>query len=595
MISRTLPISWRRCASDCSPNARGRRCRGGSTPNTSPAPGSTLRGTPTSTIEQRRDRRGAPSPPRSSPRSTSDLGRAGGREQHVARDRATSGSSSSGIGAAADPRGELLGARRGAVGDDDLARRPRPRARAPCPRPSRRRRARAPGGRRACRAGWPPARPRPTTPTPRGGRCAVSVRARLPTSTAWRNVRESSGPLAPSRSAALPRLAHLAEDLALADDHRVEPGGHAEQVRDRGVVVVRVEEVGELVGVDARRVGEEVAHVLHRRVEQRGVGVDLGAVARGEQHDLGEVLAPRERLERLRAAPSGATAMRSSSSTGTVRWLRPTTTRDMPRSISLASSTRPARIRSSMPESRADCQSASSLERPAARSSSRASRQHVEQGRVLGAQLVSAARRRSHVASAGLRPPVPIVTTRSPWRTTDIRVNEQFAGSSAEFTQTRRASPASKTAWSTVGIAGGGGGEPGVVEVGGLERRARPASSRPASAHAAHLVADRRARPRARRRPPSSSASILRAAMRPAPTTTQRRPGDDEVHRVAGDRRPRPSSSPSRGASAVRRSRATRRRCAALLVEGQDLQLDREVDLAQRHAVGRGHDRRARS
>ena len=46
----------------------------------------------------------------------------------------------------------------------------------------------------------------------------------------------------------LPRLAHLAEDLALADDHRVEAGGDREQVRDRGVVVVRVEQVGEVFG-----------------------------------------------------------------------------------------------------------------------------------------------------------------------------------------------------------------------------------------------------------------------------------------------------------------------------------------------------------
>ena len=60
----------------------------------------------------------------------------------------------------------------------------------------------------------------------------------------------------------LPRLADLAEDLALADDHRVESGGHAEQVRDRRVLVVRVEEVGELVGVHARLVGEEVADVV---------------------------------------------------------------------------------------------------------------------------------------------------------------------------------------------------------------------------------------------------------------------------------------------------------------------------------------------
>ena len=51
-----------------------------------------------------------------------------------------------------------------------------------------------------------------------------------------------------------------------------------------------------------------------------------------------------------------------------------------------------------------------------------------------------------------------------------MSVNEQFAGSSAELTQTRRASPASNTARLTVGDVGGGGGEPGAVEVGGRER-----------------------------------------------------------------------------------------------------------------------------
>ena len=37
------------------------------------------------------------------------------------------------------------------------------------------------------------------------------------------------------------RVAGLAEDLALADDHRVEPGGDVEEVGDRAVVVVDVE------------------------------------------------------------------------------------------------------------------------------------------------------------------------------------------------------------------------------------------------------------------------------------------------------------------------------------------------------------------
>ncbi len=80
-----------------------------------------------------------------------------------------------------------------------------------------------------------------------------------------------------------PRLPHLPEDLALTDDHRVDAGRHAEQVRDGGVVVVRVQVVADRVGIERRLVGEEVADVLHRRVEARAACVDLGAVARRER------------------------------------------------------------------------------------------------------------------------------------------------------------------------------------------------------------------------------------------------------------------------------------------------------------------------
>ena len=97
----------------------------------------------------------------------------------------------------------------------------------------------------------------------------------------------------------LPGLADLAEDLALADDHRVEPGGDAEQVRHRRVVVVRVQLLAEHLGIDAGLLGEEVADVVDAVVEPGGPGVDLGAVARREQHDLGQVLPTLEVVERL--------------------------------------------------------------------------------------------------------------------------------------------------------------------------------------------------------------------------------------------------------------------------------------------------------
>ena len=70
-------------------------------------------------------------------------------------------------------------------------------------------------------------------------------------------------------------------------------------MRHSRVVVVGVEQVGEFARVDVGGVGEEVADVLHRRVEHGRVRVDLGAVARGEQHGLGEVLGLGQRLECL--------------------------------------------------------------------------------------------------------------------------------------------------------------------------------------------------------------------------------------------------------------------------------------------------------
>ena len=184
----------------------------------------------------------------------------------------------------------------------------------------------------------------------------------------------------------LPRLADLAEDLALADDHRVESGGHAEEVRDRSVLVVRVEQVGELVGVHARLVGEEVADVVDAGVEHRRAGVDLGAVARREQHRLGQVLAERERVQRL-----GETRRRNRHPLEQLDRDGPVVQSDDDerhvRNSSFASGSRPARIRSSMPESRARRQSASSEERPPARIASRASRQQLEQRLVLRAEL----------------------------------------------------------------------------------------------------------------------------------------------------------------------------------------------------------------
>ena len=73
----------------------------------------------------------------------------------------------------------------------------------------------------------------------------------------------------PSRTAASHACRDLPEDLALADDHRVETGRDREEVRHRGVVVVRVEVVGEVVGIGTRVRGEELGDVADRGVEVR--------------------------------------------------------------------------------------------------------------------------------------------------------------------------------------------------------------------------------------------------------------------------------------------------------------------------------------
>ena len=128
----------------------------------------------------------------------------------------------------------------------------------------------------------------------------MSVRARLPASSAWRNSRLRVGPGGALLAGALPGLLHLAEDLALAEHGRVEPGGHREEVGDGRRVVVDVEVVAEVLGREEGDLGEEVADVLVGAVEALGDGVDLGAVARGEHDGLGHVGAGDEVVQGLR-------------------------------------------------------------------------------------------------------------------------------------------------------------------------------------------------------------------------------------------------------------------------------------------------------
>ena len=91
-------------------------------------------------------------------------------------------------------------------------------------------------------------------------------------------------------SGGLPCVAYLAQYLVLADHHGVEPGGHAEQVSHRVGVVMGVELVADGLGREPRMAGEQLPHVRVAAVEALGVGVDLDAVAGGQQHRLAEML-----------------------------------------------------------------------------------------------------------------------------------------------------------------------------------------------------------------------------------------------------------------------------------------------------------------
>ena len=87
------------------------------------------------------------------------------------------------------------------------------------------------------------------------------------------------------------RLAGLAEDLALADDHRVEAGRDLEEVGDRALVVVDVEVRQQGLGRLRSALHQEAGEVLDTAVEAVDLGVDLEAVARDDGRGLGDVLA----------------------------------------------------------------------------------------------------------------------------------------------------------------------------------------------------------------------------------------------------------------------------------------------------------------
>jgi hypothetical protein len=106
------------------------------------------------------------------------------------------------------------------------------------------------------------------------------------------------------------RVACLAEDLCLADRHRVEAGGDPEQVRDRAVVVVDVEVRDQRLDALAGGLEQTLGDVLHAAVEAVDRGVDLEPVAGRDDRRLGDVRV-RQTSSTSLAAPPGSTARRS--------------------------------------------------------------------------------------------------------------------------------------------------------------------------------------------------------------------------------------------------------------------------------------------
>lgn len=100
-------------------------------------------------------------------------------------------------------------------------------------------------------------------------------------------------------------LAHLALHLHLAEHGRIQPGRNREQMLDR-LLIPKDGQVGQkTVRGDIGQVDQQVAEVLERTVETLGFDVDLGAVAGGEDHSLGHVVARGQGRQQLRGVVCG--------------------------------------------------------------------------------------------------------------------------------------------------------------------------------------------------------------------------------------------------------------------------------------------------
>src|SRR5262249_53757681 len=102
----------------------------------------------------------------------------------------------------------------------------------------------------------------------------------------------------------LERGPQLAGDLALANDHRVEAGGHREDVLDRALFAVDVEIPGQVLQRHARVARHQLGDRGDPGVKPLDVGVDLDPVARrdddGTTHVRGLVHVAQELVPLIR-------------------------------------------------------------------------------------------------------------------------------------------------------------------------------------------------------------------------------------------------------------------------------------------------------
>ena len=84
--------------------------------------------------------------------------------------------------------------------------------------------------------------------------------------------------------------ADLAEDLLLADHHRIETAGHREQMLGRGLAVAHVGVLGQVGEIESGMLGEQFADLGQSAVECVDDRVDLHPIAGGDDHRLRDVL-----------------------------------------------------------------------------------------------------------------------------------------------------------------------------------------------------------------------------------------------------------------------------------------------------------------